>query len=76
MAAGRWCGIDPHIARRGVDSRERFGRHRWTVEGILARFGQFRRLAVRDERRADVHRAFLALALALFTHHFVRCWSC
>ena len=55
-------GIVPRIARRGVDSRERLGRHRWVVERTLAWLDRFRRLAVRYERRADICEAFHHLA--------------
>lgn len=61
--------IKVRIARRGVDSSERLGRHRWVVERTLAWFSRFRRLTVRYERRADIHEAFLSLAASLI------CWS-
>lgn len=38
---------------------------RWVVERTLAWLGRFRRLAIRYERRADVHLAFLELGCAL-----------
>jgi hypothetical protein len=46
------------------------------VERTLAWFGQFRRLAIRYERRADIHLAFLTLASALITWRFVQRWFC
>jgi transposase len=58
-------GIAPRIARRGIDSGERLGCHRWKVERTLAWFAQFRRLAVRHERRADVHLALTTLGAAI-----------
>jgi len=69
-------GIRPRIARRGIESSARLGRHRWVVERTLAWFGQFRRLAVRYERRADIHLAFTILASALITWRFVQRWFC
>ena len=63
--------ITPRIARRGTGGRDRPGRHRWVVERALAWFGQFRRLRVRDERRADIHEAFLSLAAALICWNYV-----
>lgn len=60
-------GIKVRIARRGRDSSERLGRHRWVVERTLAWLSQMRRLRVRYERRADIHEAFLRLACALIT---------
>lgn len=57
--------IRVRIARKGIDSSQRLGRHRWVVERTLAWLNQFRRLRVRDERRADIHDAFLTLGCAL-----------
>ncbi len=65
-------GIVPRIARRGIDSGERLGRHRWKVERTLAWLAQFRRIAVRHERRADVHLAFTTLARAIVCIRQVR----
>jgi transposase len=65
----RRCCWEPHIgcriARIGIESSERLGRHRWLVERTGAWFTRFRRLRVRDERRADIHAAFVSLATAL-----------
>jgi IS5 family transposase len=58
-------GIIPRIARRGVESKERLGKHRRVVERTLAWLNQYRRLKVRYERRADIHRAFLLIGCAL-----------
>ncbi len=58
-------GITPRIARPGIDSSERLGRYRWVVEQRLAILHRFRRLRMRDERRADIHEAFLLLACDL-----------
>ena len=57
--------ITVRIARKGIDSSERLGRHRWVVERTFAWLNQYRRLRVRDERRADIHHAFLTLGCAL-----------
>ncbi|WP_414653623.1 IS5 family transposase [Geminicoccus sp.] len=57
--------VTPRIARRGVDSRERLGRHRWVVERMLVWLARFRRLTIRYERRADIHLALATLACAL-----------
>ncbi len=40
-------GIKARIARRGIDSSERLGRHRWVVERTLSWLNRFRRLKVR-----------------------------
>jgi IS4 transposase len=58
-------GICPRIARRGVESSQRLGRHRWKVERSLAWLVANRRLTVRSERRADIVTALLQLACAL-----------
>ena len=69
-------GIVPRIARRGIESSERLGRHRWVVERTLAWFARFRRLAVRHERRLDILLAFHLLAAGLICLGFVRRWFC
>jgi transposase len=58
-------GIRPRIARRGLESSQRLGRHRWKVERSLAWLLANRRLTVRYERRADILMAFLQLACTL-----------
>ena len=58
-------GITPRIARPGVESSQHLGRYRSVVERTLAWLGQYRRLAIRYERRADIHLAFLDLGCAL-----------
>jgi transposase len=61
----RQRGIKCRIARRGVESSEKLGRHRWVVERTLAWLARFRRLTVRYERLADLHLALLDLGCAL-----------
>ncbi|MBL7405407.1 transposase, partial [Escherichia coli] len=68
--------IQHRIARRGIESSQRLGRHRWVVERTLAWFAQFRRLAIRYERRADIHLAFSTLAAALIVWRFIERWFC
>jgi transposase len=63
--ACRRRGITPRIARRGVESKERLGRVRWTVERTMAWLNRFRRLRIRYERRDDIYFAFVLLALIL-----------
>ncbi|TXN60385.1 IS5 family transposase [Methylobacterium sp. WL18] len=63
----RMRGIVPRIARRGIESSERHGRHRWVVERTHAWFNRFRRLPIRYERRADIYKAFTSLAASLIT---------
>ncbi|WP_108913031.1 IS5 family transposase [Deinococcus ficus] len=61
----RCRGIEPRIARRGVDSSVRLGQHRWKVERTFAWLISFRRLAVRYERQPELYRSFCLLACAL-----------
>jgi len=64
-------GITPRIARRGIDSSECLGRHRWVVERTLAWLGRYRRLTIRYERRADIHEAFLHLGCSLICLNYL-----
>ena len=64
-------GIQARIARRGVESSQRLGRHRWVVERTFAWLNRFRRLRVRYERRGDMHLAFTKLACAIITFRAV-----
>jgi transposase len=64
----RWlreCGITMRIGRRGIDTRERLGKHRWKVERTIAWLTGYRRLTIRHERHATLFAAFLSLAAAL-----------
>ena len=63
--------IKVRIARKGIESKERLGRHRWVVERTLAWLNRFRRLTVRYERRADIHEAFLHWGCALICLNYL-----
>jgi len=63
--------ITPRIARRGIESSERLGRHRWVVERTLSWLNRYRRLRIRYERRADIHLAFLHIGCALICWNFI-----
>jgi IS5 family transposase len=65
-------GIKHRIARKGVESTTRLGRHRWIVERTLAWLARYRRLTIRYERRVATHRAFLHLACALICFNFLQ----
>lgn len=67
----RRLGIKGRIARRGADSSEKLGRHRWVVERTLAWLARYRRLSVRYERRADIHEAFLHLGCSLICLNYL-----
>lgn len=61
-------GIIARIARRGIESTERLGRHRWVVERDFAWLNAMRRLRTRYDRRASHYLGFLHLGCALI------CW--
>jgi transposase len=60
--------ITPRIARRGIESSERLGRHRWTVERTVAWLAGCRRLHRRYERKADHFLAFAGIAATLICY--------
>ena len=62
-------GIVPRLARRGIESGERLGRHRWVAERTFSWQQGARRLRVRDERRDDIYAAFVAIENAMI------CWG-
>lgn len=63
-------GLVARIARPGIESGERLGRHRWKIERSIAwRFG-YRRLTVRFERKGSHFLAFLGLVAALTCYKF------
>ena len=64
-------GIQPRIARKGVESKHHLGRHRWKVERAFAWLARYRRLTIRYERLIAMHRAFLHLACALVCWNYV-----
>jgi IS5 family transposase len=57
--------IGPRIARRGVESSTRLGRHRWKVERSLSWLSCWRRLALRWDRDSGRWFAFVLLACAV-----------
>lgn len=71
----RWR-ITPRIARRGIKSSEHLGRYRWVVERTITWLKSFRRLRVRDERRADIHLGFLISACAIVCLDRLSTWFC
>jgi transposase len=58
-------GIIPRIARRGVESSARLGRHRWKVERSLSWLSCFRRLQVRWDWDSGRWFALVLLACAM-----------
>jgi transposase len=64
-------GIKSRIARKGIESSEKLGRYRWVVELTLAWLSKYRRLAIRYERRDDIHEAFLHLGCSLICLNYL-----
>lgn len=69
--ACRTRGIKHRIARRGIESRERLGRHRWVVERTFAWLNRQRRLILRYDRWASHYSGFLHLGCALICWYYV-----
>jgi transposase len=65
----RQRGIRARIARKGIESSTRLGRHRWVIERSFAWLHGFRRLLTRYERDAEIHQGFLNVAAILM------CWN-
>ncbi|UPT39958.1 MULTISPECIES: IS5 family transposase [Streptomyces] len=57
--------ILPVISRKGSPNVKGIGKLRYVVERTFALFHQFKRLAVRWERRTELHDAFVSLACSL-----------
>jgi IS5 family transposase len=64
----RGRGITARIARKGIASSARLGRHRYVIERTLERITQFLRLARRYERIATHLDAFIRLACAVICY--------
>ncbi|MET7909765.1 transposase, partial [Streptomyces avermitilis] len=67
----RWLrkrGIRHRIARKGIESSKRLGRHRWVVERTVSWLAGCRRLHRRYERKAEHFLAFAGIAAALICH--------
>lgn len=57
-------GIQARIARRGVESTERLGLHRWVVERTVSWMLRYKRLGLRYDRTELTMTALLHLACA------------
>ncbi|MFD4793229.1 IS5 family transposase [Streptomyces anulatus] len=67
----RWLrerGIRHRIARKGIESSQRLGRHRWVVERTVSWLAGCRRLHRRYERKSEHFLAFVGIAAALICH--------
>jgi hypothetical protein len=58
-------GIRPRVARRGVESSVRLGRHRWTIERALSWLSCWRRLQMRWDRDSGRWFALVLVACAV-----------
>ena len=61
-------GITARIARKGIESSTRLGRHRYVIERTLEWTSRFRRLVRRYDRKASHFTGFLALACAVICY--------
>jgi hypothetical protein len=64
----RWVrdrGITVRIARKGIETSKKLGKHRWVIERSIAWLFGYRRLTIRYERYANHFSAFLTLAATL-----------
>jgi len=61
-------GIAVRIARKGVESSSRLGRHRWIVEACLSWLTRNRRLIRRYDRKAEHFQAFADIACTLISY--------
>ncbi|MFI6335251.1 IS5 family transposase [Streptomyces sp. NPDC050535] len=67
----RWLasrGIRHRLARRGIESSRRLGRHRWVVERTVSWLSGCRRLHGRYERKPEHFLALTAIAATLICH--------
>jgi transposase len=58
-------GITVRIARKGIETSKKLGKHRWVIERSIAWLFGYRRLTIRYERKANHFSAFLTLAATL-----------
>lgn len=70
-ALRRWIrdrGIAVRIARKGIETSKRLGKHRWVIERTIAWLFNYRRLNTRHERKANHFCAFLTLGATLICY--------
>jgi transposase len=58
-------GIAVRIARKGIESSTKLGKHRWVIERTMAWMFGYHRLSIRYDRKANHFCAFLTLAATL-----------
>ncbi len=65
-------GITVRIARKGIETSTKLGKHRWVIERSIAWLFGYRRLTIRYERKANHFCGFLTLAAALTSYKKLR----
>lgn len=63
--------ITARIARNGIESKDRLGRHRRDGGRTHSRFAGLGKLRIRFERRLDIQKALLSIAAAVMTSRLV-----
>nr|WP_232535566.1 IS5 family transposase [Nocardia terpenica] len=58
-------GVAVRIARKGIESAERLGRHRWVIERSISWLTGYHRHNIRYDRKGTHYLGFLTLAAAL-----------
>lgn len=58
----RTAAVTPRMASKGIESSERLGRHRWTIERTMAWLAGCRRRHRRYERKAEHFLVFTSVA--------------
>jgi transposase len=66
-------GIKVRIARRGIESSQRLGRHRWKAERTIAWLAGCRRLRIRYDRSSERFFAFAMLACDRLCYNRLPC---
>ena len=66
--SGKTRVVTHRIARKGVETSQRLGRHRWVIERTMAWLAGCRRLHRRYERKADHFLAFTSIACTLICY--------
>jgi transposase len=61
----RQRGTIPRIARKGIESSTKLGKHRWVIERSIAWLMGYRRLTIRYDRKPTHFLAFLTLGAAI-----------
>ncbi|MFE7980812.1 transposase [Streptomyces cellulosae] len=61
------------IARKGIETSQRLGRHRWTIERTMSWLAGCRRLHRRYEHKAEHFLAFTSIACTLICYRRLVC---